>query len=103
MNEYLNTVIRQFMVQFKLVEKMKPACNDASHLPELENFFQRIFIPSAVDMISNEIKIGVPSGRIVDVIGLERRFMMSRRLINLFLGEYKNLIHEYIKRDFGEN
>lgn len=51
-------------------------------------------------MISNEIKIGVPSGRIVDVIGLEHRFMMSRLLINLFLTEYEKLIFTYTKRDF---
>ena len=37
--EYLFTVVRQFMVQFKLLEKAPPACTQASALPELEQFF----------------------------------------------------------------
>ena len=54
-------------------------------------------------MISNEVKVGLPSGRIIDIIGTEYRFMMSRLLINLFLSEYQKLINEYLKRDFNEN
>ena len=51
-------------------------------------------------MISNEVKVGVPSGRIVDIIGPEHRFMMSRLLVNEFLSEYQRLIFGYLKRDF---
>ena len=70
------------MVQFKLLEKAPPFCSQESEIPSLESFFQGIFIPSAVEMISNEVKVGVPSGRIIDIIGTEYRFMMSRLLIN---------------------
>ena len=75
----------------------------ASTLTELEQFFQSKFIPSAVEMINNEVKVGLPSGRIVDVIGPEHRFMMSRLLINKFLDEYHTLIKGYLEHDFGSN
>ena len=75
-------------MQFKLLEKAPPACTQESQLPDLELFFQDIFLPSTVEMISNEVKVGVPSGRIVDIIGAEHRFMMSRLLVNEFLVEY---------------
>ena len=39
-------------------------------------------------MISNEVKIGVTTGRLVAIIGPEHRFMMSRLLVNEFLIEY---------------
>lgn len=54
-------------------------------------------------MISNEVKIGVTTGRIVAVIGPEHRFMMANLLIKEFLNEYQKLIYEYLKRDFGED
>ena len=53
-------------------------------------------------MISEEVKVGVPSGRIVDIIGPEHRFMMSRLLINKFIDEYQKLIMDYLKHDFGD-
>lgn len=101
--EYLNTVIRQFMVQFELLDKAPPSHQNlrTSSLPELEQFFQSKFIPSAVEMINNEVKVGVPSGRMIDIIGPEHRFMMSRLLINKFLDEYNRLIQGYLKHDFG--
>ena len=39
--EYLHTVVRQFMVQFKLLEKCPPVCTgtDPGVFPELEKFF----------------------------------------------------------------
>lgn len=54
-------------------------------------------------MISNEVKIGVTTGRIVAVIGPEHRFMMASLLIKEFLSEYQTLIYGYLKRDFGED
>lgn len=53
-------------------------------------------------MIESEIKIGLTSGRIVDVLGPEHRFMISRLLLNEFLAEYQALINGYLKRDFAE-
>ena len=37
--EYLNSVISQFSSQFKLLDKMPPACQEEADLPELERFF----------------------------------------------------------------
>lgn len=102
--QYLDTVIRQFEVQFKLLEKAPPICQHRSDLPDLARFFHEVFTPSAVAMISNEVKVGMTSGRIVDVLGPEHRFMMSRVLINDFLIYYKQaFVKKYLKRDFGED
>ena len=49
-------------------------------------------------MISNEVRS--QSGRIVDIIGPEHRFMMSRLLVNEFLVEYHKLVDGYLKLDF---
>ena len=53
-------------------------------------------------MLTNEVKMGLSSGRIIDVFGPEHRFMISRLLLNEFLDEYQFLINEYLKRDFGD-
>lgn len=91
------------MVQFKLLEKAPPICHHRSDLPDLARFFHQVFTPSAVAMISNEVKVGMTSGRIVDVLGPEHRFMMSRLLVNEFLIQYHELIERYLTRDFGED
>ena len=84
-------------------DQAHPACTNEEELPVLEEFFQERFIPSAVEMISNEVKIGVTTGRIIAIIGPEYRFMMARLLINDFLAEYKKLIDGYLKRNFESN
>ena len=78
------------MVQFELLDKAPPSHENIneSTLTELEDFFQKKFMPSAVEMIRDEVKVGVPSGRIIEIIGPEHRFMMSRLLLNKFLVEY---------------
>ena len=90
------------MVQFELLDKAPPPCTNIneSTLPELEQFFQSKFMPAAVEMIRDEVKVGVPSGRIVEIIGPEHRFMMSRLLLNKFLNEYQKLIKGYLKHDY---
>ena len=89
------------MVQFKLLEKAPPACNEPSKLPSLDNFFQDTFNPSAIDMINSEVN--GTTGRIVAIIGPEYRFMMARRLVTDFLTEYQTLINGYLKKDFGQD
>ena len=91
------------MVQFKLLEKAPPACTQESHIPLLERFFHELFIPSAVEMLTNEVRVGLPNGRIVHTIGPEHRFLISKLLINNFLEEYRTLVNGYLKRDFSQN
>lgn len=100
-SEYLHSVIRQFMVQYKLLEKSPPVCKAKNSLPELQRFFQEQFIPDAIVMIEGEIKIGLTSGRIVDVLGPEHRFIISRLLLNEFLAKYQELINGYLQREFA--
>ena len=37
--EYLNSVISQFSMQFKMLDKMPPECQEEADLPQLERFF----------------------------------------------------------------
>lgn len=46
------------------------------------------FRPKATEFLQREVRIGVPSGRILDVMGSELRFVTSCQLIQRFLEEY---------------
>ena len=69
---------------------------------ELRDFFYENLIPQATKMIENEIK--VPTGRIVVIIGSDSRFITSLHLINSLINQYyKQLIYQYLKRDFSRD
>ncbi len=50
-------------------------------LDALQTYFIELFIPQATELIAKEVRIGVPSGRIVDIMGTELRFATSFKLI----------------------
>ena len=55
-------------------------------------------------MISREVSVMVPTGRIVVIIGSDQRYMTSLRLITRFINDYyRKLIYQYLRRDFGQD
>jgi hypothetical protein len=78
----------------------KPVVIEENDLPALQTFFTEIFIPACTEMIAKEVRIGVPSGRIVDIMGHDLRFVTSFQLIQRFLTEHYNiLIREFLNRE----
>ena len=77
---------------------MRSAVLEEKDLEKLQNTLKD-FIPKATDFIQREVRLSVPSGRILDVMGTELRFVTSCQLIQRFLDEY----YRAMIRDLLEN
>ena len=93
-----------------VTEKLAPELEGASlpfptsraEIQDLRLFLFETLIPNATKLISQEVR--VTTGRIMDVIGSELRYMTSLQLIKRFLNTYyKDLIDKYLNRDFGDD
>lgn len=78
----------------------RPVVIEFNDLDALQTYFIELFIPQATELIAKEVRIGVPSGRIVDIMGTELRFATSFQLIQRFLNEhYREVVRQVLERD----
>lgn len=78
----------------------RPTLQNGDELESIKTFFDVTVIDQSTDMIAKEVRIGVPSGRIIDVMGSEVRFKTASQLIYRFLNEYyRGVIREYLDRE----
>ena len=95
---YLDYMINQQALN--IAGSYRPVIIEERDLSELQRFMFDEFLPQATDLIAKEVRIGVPSGRIFDIMGTELRFMTSFRLIQRFLEEYyRPMIKKIISKD----
>lgn len=84
----------------KLGGAFRPVVIEENDLHALQVFFIELFIPQATEFIAKEVRVGVPSGRIIDIMGSELRFATSFQLIQRFLNEhYATMIREVLERE----
>ena len=99
---YLNYIVEKRAPE--LEGEQLPMLTNRDELPELRTFLYDHLIPQATQMISKEVSVMVPTGRIVVIIGSDQRYMTSLRLITCFVNEYyRKLIYQYLRRDFGKD
>jgi hypothetical protein len=78
---------------------MRSAVLSEEDLKRQQDFFDE-FIPRATEFISKEVRVGVPSGRILDVMGTELRFVTSCQLIQRFVNEfYRTLVRDLLENE----
>lgn len=78
---------------------MRSAVLSEEDLKRQQDFFDE-FIPRATEFISKEVRVGVPSGRILDVMGNELRFVTSCQLIQRFVNEfYRTLVRDLLENE----
>jgi hypothetical protein len=93
---YLDNMIKVQAPQF--CGSMRSAVMSEEDLEKMRGMFSE-FIPKATEFLSREVRVGVPSGRIIDVMGTELRFVTSCQLIQRFIDEY----YRALIRDLLEN
>ena len=78
----------------------RPVVIEFNDLDALQTYFIELFIPQATELIGKEVRIGVPSGRIVDIMGTELRFATSFKLIQRFLNDhYRGIVRQILERE----
>ena len=91
MSEKAQEVYLDFMVKNKISDiagGKRPVVLEEKDLIELMMFFKKEFLPAAKQLLTEEVRIGVPQGRIMEVMGSDLRFSTSEKLIRKFVNEY---------------
>lgn len=78
----------------------RPVVLEENDLIDLMLFFKKEFLPAAKQLLTEEIRIGVPQGRIMEVMGSDLRFSTSEKLIRKFVNEYyATMVKKIINRE----